>query len=209
MSDFECFACGADSYKQELYEDAFSHCGREIHVRDLEANRCNSCGELNISAAQLKSNQKKIADEKRSSDGLFTGEQIRAISKSLDLSQQDAARIFGGGQNCFSKYERGEVIQSEPMNNLLFLAARDSSLLELLRNRKYTRRIELEMSAHVVISNPWEDLISAKQMYPTVTEENVRIFTHGSYYDPGSLGVDTTDMLGEQWNDEESVRECA
>jgi len=38
-------------------------------------------------------------------------------------------RIFGGGANAFSKYERGEVIQSVPMDRLLRLVARYPVLL--------------------------------------------------------------------------------
>jgi hypothetical protein len=45
----------------------------------------------------------------------------------LDLTQANAAEIFGGGQNAFSKYERGEVVQSLAMDRILrfFAAAPD------------------------------------------------------------------------------------
>ena len=42
----------------------------------------------------------------------------------LGLSQEQAARMFGGGPVAFSKYENDDVIQSEPMNNLLKVSKR-------------------------------------------------------------------------------------
>ena len=49
---------------------------------------------------------------------------IRAIRETCGLSQQAAARIFGGGPKAFEKYESGEVAPSSAMTRLLLLAAR-------------------------------------------------------------------------------------
>lgn len=48
---------------------------------------------------------------------------IRAIREVCNLSQQDAARVFGGGPKAFEKYESGEVAPSSAMVRLLLLAA--------------------------------------------------------------------------------------
>jgi HTH-type transcriptional regulator/antitoxin MqsA len=50
--------------------------------------------------------------------------QIRAIREACGLSQQDAARVFGGGPKSFEKYESGEVGPSSSMIRLLLLAAK-------------------------------------------------------------------------------------
>ena len=55
---------------------------------------------------------------------------IRAIREVCKLSQQDAARVFGGGAKAFGKYESGEVGPSSAMTRLLLLAARRSDLFQ-------------------------------------------------------------------------------
>jgi len=44
----------------------------------------------------------------------------------LGLTQHAASSIFGGGLNAFSKYERGEVIQSKAMDKLIRVSCRYS-----------------------------------------------------------------------------------
>jgi HTH-type transcriptional regulator / antitoxin MqsA len=53
---------------------------------------------------------------------------IRAIRELCGLSQQAAARVFGGGAKAFEKYESGEVAPSSPMTRLLLLAAKRPDL---------------------------------------------------------------------------------
>jgi HTH-type transcriptional regulator/antitoxin MqsA len=53
---------------------------------------------------------------------------IRAIREVCKLSQQDAARVFGGGPKAFEKYESGEVAPSSSMTRLLLLAAKRPDL---------------------------------------------------------------------------------
>jgi len=55
---------------------------------------------------------------------------IRAIRELCALSQQEAARVFGGGPKAFEKYESGEVAPSSAMVRLLLLAAKRPELFE-------------------------------------------------------------------------------
>ena len=55
---------------------------------------------------------------------------IKAIREACKLSQQDAARLFGGGPKAFEKYESGEVAPSSAMTRLLLLAARHPELFQ-------------------------------------------------------------------------------
>ena len=53
---------------------------------------------------------------------------IKAIREVCGLSQQEAARVFGGGPKAFEKYESGEVSPSSAMVRLLLLAAEHPDL---------------------------------------------------------------------------------
>jgi HTH-type transcriptional regulator/antitoxin MqsA len=55
---------------------------------------------------------------------------IRAIRELCGLSQQEAARVFGGGPKAFEKYEAGEVVPSSSMTRLLMLAATRPELFQ-------------------------------------------------------------------------------
>jgi HTH-type transcriptional regulator/antitoxin MqsA len=55
---------------------------------------------------------------------------IRAIREVCGLSQQEAARVFGGGPKAFEKYESGEVAPSSAMTRLLLLAAKRPKLFK-------------------------------------------------------------------------------
>ena len=55
---------------------------------------------------------------------------IRAIREACGLSQQEAARVFGGGPKAFEKYEAGEVAPSSSMTRLLLHAAKRPELFQ-------------------------------------------------------------------------------
>lgn len=56
----------------------------------------------------------------------------RRARRTLGLSQEEAARLFGGGRNAFSKYERGEVAQSVAMDRLIRLCLSHPELVKEL-----------------------------------------------------------------------------
>lgn len=60
----------------------------------------------------------------KAKDAILTPLVIRAIREACGLSQQEAARVFGGGPKAFEKYETGEVAPSSSMTRLLLVAAR-------------------------------------------------------------------------------------
>ncbi len=137
MNTFDCICpiCEADSLREILYADDFQYNGKTVHVDGLEGCECGACGADPVLKDQIKRNHQRIADAKRASDGMLTGEDIKALRRRFDLTQKDAAELFGGGVNAFSKYERGDVIQSESMDALMWLINRRPYLLDDLKLR--------------------------------------------------------------------------
>jgi HTH-type transcriptional regulator/antitoxin MqsA len=122
-STIDCPICGAPgTLTAESYDGDIKHNGHVLTVRGLERSRCSACSAAPVMTNQIRRNQIVIADAKRRSDGLLSGDEIRRIRERLGLSQSAAASVFGGGGNAFSKYERGEVLQSVPMDRLLRIA---------------------------------------------------------------------------------------
>jgi len=97
--------------------------GKTLLVANVQLSRCDACGEEMATPAQAKVNQGLFADAKRRADGLMTSEEIRDWRRALRWSQAEAVALLGGGANAFSKYERGEVIQSRQMDLLMRVVA--------------------------------------------------------------------------------------
>jgi len=95
-------------------------------VDDLEYSLCNKCGADPVLVEQAKRNQVRFSDAKREIDGLLSSADIRKARRYLGLTQHAASSVFGGGLNAFSKYERGEVIQSKAMDKLIRVSCRSS-----------------------------------------------------------------------------------
>lgn len=133
MQSPTCPICESGELSPITYRDTFQHNGSEIVVSGLEGYECPVCGADPVFEDQIRRNHRRIVDAKRHADGLLTGEDIRALRERLHLTQKDASALFGGGANAFSKYERGDVVQSVAMDRLLRLIARFPYLLtELL-----------------------------------------------------------------------------
>jgi HTH-type transcriptional regulator / antitoxin MqsA len=75
---------------------------------------------------------------------------IRAIREACGLSQQDAARVFGGGPKAFEKYESGEVAPSSSMTRLLLLAARRPELFQKGTGTKMISEVDASLIRETV-----------------------------------------------------------
>lgn len=128
-----CPVCERGSLVAEKYSDDFRHNGSSLRVDDLERYRCGVCGADPVLTDQIKRNQLRICDAKRRADGYFTGAEIKGLRDRFRMSQSEAADLFGGGAHAFSKYERGEVVQSLPMDRLMRCVAAFPFLVSFLR----------------------------------------------------------------------------
>lgn len=114
-----CPLCERGELESRVVDETIKYGADSIVVPGVEISVCSRCGEEIVSPSQAKANEVRFADAKRQHDNLLTSDQIVAIRELWGLTQQKAASIFGGGANAFSKYERGEVLQSRPMDILL------------------------------------------------------------------------------------------
>jgi HTH-type transcriptional regulator/antitoxin MqsA len=112
--------------------ETLNYKGNEV-ILDLEYSDCPVCGMELVTPPQSKRNESVFRDFKRKVDGLLTGAEIYSARKKLSLTQEIAAKIFGGGPNSFSKYERGEVVQSVAMDKLIRKAVVIPSLFVSLK----------------------------------------------------------------------------
>ncbi|MCO6413346.1 MAG: type II toxin-antitoxin system MqsA family antitoxin [Thiogranum sp.] len=114
-----CPACDSASVDEKTNVEKFEYKGAELVVDNFKYSFCNECGTEFVTPKQRRTNDQKLRDKQRLFDGLLQGREIKRIRNSLGLTQHYAAFLFGGGINAFSKYEKGDVVQSVAMDRLL------------------------------------------------------------------------------------------
>jgi HTH-type transcriptional regulator/antitoxin MqsA len=130
VKDVACPSCEAKTLGLVSRSLTVEHQGKQVEVDGLEGCLCTTCGADPVLMPQIRANQVRIADAKRKAFGLMTGAEIKALRKHFRLSQPAAAETFAGGANAFSKYERGEIIQSVAMDKLMRAALKHHDLVE-------------------------------------------------------------------------------
>jgi HTH-type transcriptional regulator/antitoxin MqsA len=128
-----CPMCDQGVLREITFTGEYAFNGGRIVVSGLKGCFCDLCNSDPILSEQITENQVLIADAKRRELGLLQSNEIRAIRRELGLTQHQASDLFGGGTNSFSKYERGEVLQSAALDNLLRVAASIPAVMSQLK----------------------------------------------------------------------------
>lgn len=93
---------------------------------------CEGCPESIHSGADMEVSDHAIRRLKAKAENLLLPEQVRAVRKKLGLTQKRAGELIGGGANAFFKYERGEIVPSQAVSNLLRVLDADPAGLNTL-----------------------------------------------------------------------------
>lgn len=97
------------------------HLGQQGQIESHYAE-CDACGSEQAGTVEARFNKRAMVAFKKQVQGLLTGQQVRELRKKWALSQEEAAKVFGGGPVAFSKYEADDVMQSDAMDKLLRMA---------------------------------------------------------------------------------------
>lgn len=126
----KCPACDANM-KHETWDKVISYRGRLVTVHAVAGFRCPECGE----AVYDDESYDRVA---AAGDGLVKAmrkanpPEVRMIREKLGLTQAQAGKVFGGGVNAFSRYERGAAKPSTQMRKLLKIAEKHPELVKEL-----------------------------------------------------------------------------
>ena len=69
---------------------------------------------------------------KAQAEHLLTPDKIRQARQKLNLTQEAAGNILGGGHRAFQKYESGEILPSRAISNLLKILWQKPDMLKFL-----------------------------------------------------------------------------
>jgi len=124
-----CGACGGKKLTA-FANETFTIDG-EVSLHGLAGERCACCGEVYFDTES----QDRYID---ASDALVLARReeerkmLVRVRKKLKLTQQQAARLTGGGHNAFSRYERGQARPLPAVTNLFKLLDRHPEMLQEL-----------------------------------------------------------------------------
>ncbi len=129
-----CPVCGAAELVHDIRDLPYTYKGETTTISDVAGDYCPACGEsvldtaesARVSAAMLAFNRQVNASIV---DPVF----IADVRKKLALDQREAAEIFGGGVNAFSRYENGKTKPPLALVKLLKVLDRHPELLSEIR----------------------------------------------------------------------------
>ena len=149
----------------------------------LHYKQCDTCTSDFAGMAESKLNKRVLMAFRKQVDGLLTGEEITALRKQYQLTQAQAARLFGGGPVAFSKYENGDVAQSEAMDTLLRLVRRSPEAFWALVEEKGMQGEFTQQRKPVHVGAKLVSLTAVRaeleRTEPRYSPRPFRRFTHG------------------------------
>lgn len=138
-----CPLCGEGHLRAEIEERTVEHKGHAGTIA-LHYSVCDVCGADQAHAADTRANKRSMLAFRKRVEGLLTGREIRLLRQRLELTQSQAAQLFGGGPVAFSKYENDDVMQSESMDKLLRLTSAHPEILGFLSAEIEQRTVSIE-----------------------------------------------------------------
>lgn len=140
-----CVACGKAKMVHDTRDMPYTYKGQTTVIPDVTGEFCPACGESlhdaheadRLNAAMLTFNKEVNA---RSVDPQF----IVDVRKKLHLDQQQAAEIFGGGPNAFSRYENGKTKPSLALVQLLKILDKHPELLNEIGQTRHSKSAEVK-----------------------------------------------------------------
>lgn len=142
-----CPICGEGHVTNHVDQVESEYKGRK-KLLPLHYRLCDVCHSDFAGAAEGKLNKRAVMAFRKSVDSLLTGAEITALRAKYQLTQAQAARLFGGGPVAFSKYENDDVAQSEAMDALLRLVRRSEvAFWELVDERGIATELTLAKPA--------------------------------------------------------------
>lgn len=130
----KCPVCGAASLVPDTRDLPYTYKGETTSIPAVAGDWCPACGESMLGAAEsARVSAAMLGFNRQVNAGLVDPDFIACVRKKLALDQREAAEIFGGGVNAFSRYENGKTKPPLALIKLLKVLDRHPELLEEIR----------------------------------------------------------------------------
>jgi HTH-type transcriptional regulator/antitoxin MqsA len=130
----KCPNCGGAELIHDTHDVFDTYEGESIEIPQVTGDFCPACGEAILEIDEATRIDNFIKEFTKKVDALIVDpEFIMRVRKKLDLDQREAAEIFGGGVNAFSRYETGKTRPPLALVKLFKVLERHPELLAEIR----------------------------------------------------------------------------
>ncbi len=130
----KCPVCGAADLVHDTRDESYTYKGETTVIPAVTGDFCPACDESILGVAETDRVMKAMrAFSRQVNADLVDPDFIASVRKKLALDQREAAEIFGGGINAFSRYETGKTKPPLALIQLLKLLDRHPELLNEVR----------------------------------------------------------------------------
>ena len=130
-----CPNCGAADLVQDTRDLPYAYKGEKTVVPAVAGGWCPACGEVVLDHNEAARVSEAMNTFNRQVNAATVEPAfILQVRKKLGLDQKEAAEIFGGGVNAFSRYEKGSTRPALALVKLLKMLDRHPELLEEVRS---------------------------------------------------------------------------
>ena len=130
----KCPVCGAAELVHDTRDLSHTYKGETSTIEKVTGDFCTACDESILDAAESDRVMRAMRDFSRQVNASIVDPAfIASVRKKLALDQREAAEIFGGGVNAFSRYENGKTKPPLALVKLLKVLDRHPDLLAEIR----------------------------------------------------------------------------
>jgi HTH-type transcriptional regulator/antitoxin MqsA len=132
--NMKCPVCGAAELIHDIRDLPYTYKGETTSISAVTGNYCPACAESILDAVETDRVMREMsAFSKQVNAAIVDPQFIADVRKRLNLDQREAAEIFGGGVNAFSRYENGKTKPPLALVKLLKVLDRHPDLLNEVR----------------------------------------------------------------------------
>ncbi len=130
----KCPVCGAAELVHDTRDQPYTYKGETTTIAAVTGDFCPACAESILDAAESNRVMREMQSfAQQVNAAIIDPAFITAVRKKLDLDQREAAVLFGGGVNAFSRYENGKTKPPLALVKLFKLLDRHPDLLSEVR----------------------------------------------------------------------------
>lgn len=126
----KCPNCGAAELIHDTRDVAHTYKGVTTTIPAVTGDFCSACGEIVLDREHGDRYSELIGQFQRQVNAAYVDPAyIVRVRRKLNLDQREAAELFGGGVNAFSRYENGKTKPPLALVKLLRILDRHPELL--------------------------------------------------------------------------------
>ena len=130
----KCPACGKANLVRRTRNMPYTYKGESTTIRSVTGDFCPACSEAVLDSAESARTSAAMLEFNQQVNGsIVDPDFIARVRKKLALDQREAAEIFGGGVNAFSRYENGKTKPPLALVKLLKVLERHPDLLKEIK----------------------------------------------------------------------------